>query len=134
MGDHPGAGFLGKTRRTSEVIGMGVGHDHRVDVSHLEIGLLEAILDGAPGPRSRKPRVDDGGPVGVGDRVAVDVPQPRHADGKLHPQHVPGHFGDEGPRRLLFLSPRHWRNLVNHEPESMEPPAARTTPRALTAA
>jgi hypothetical protein len=119
------AGFLDEAHGAAEVVGMGVGHDDRVDVLHLETRLAQALLHDAPGGGAGEARVDDRGAFGVQDRVAVHVAEPGKVDGELHPEHVRGHLDHLGARGLLLLSLRHARKL---EDMGQGAPAARRVP------
>ena len=99
-----GTRFFRETVRTAEVVGVRVGHQHRVHVLGGESGLAEALEHGVPAVLGREARIDDGGALVVQQGVHVDVAEPRHPDRKLHAEHVRGDLGDLGAGVLLFLA------------------------------
>ena len=83
-----GARLLVDTHSPSEMIGMGMGNEYRVDMAGLEAGLLEAMLDRIPCGRSGKARVDQGGAVVIDQGVHVHMAQSGNADRQLHAKNV----------------------------------------------
>ncbi len=75
-----GPGLLGDSRGASEVVGVGVGDDHGVDVTDLHADLLQPLLEGSPSRGTREAWVDDCCTLVVDERVAVDVFEAREVD------------------------------------------------------
>ena len=80
MGDDLGAGLVTQSRRPTEVIGMGVGHDHRVDSGERKPRAAEPGDERLPRFRPGQAGIDDGQPALVFQEVAVDVPEAGELD------------------------------------------------------
>ena len=88
---------------TAEMIGMGVGDHHRVDVIDGPASTSEAVDQMVPRFLTGKAGIDDGDPPFVLEDVAVDVSQPGHVDRELRSNDPGGHLDDVGRRLLLLL-------------------------------
>ena len=88
VGHDPGARFFGDLDGASEMVGMRVGDEDRMDMPRLETGLLQAMLDRVPGILARKSRVDDRDALVVDERVHVDVAQAGDPNWELHAKDV----------------------------------------------
>ena len=104
MGDDLGAGLLRDLHGAPEMIGMRMRDEDRVDMTRLEIRLLQAVLDRVPRARAREPRVDHGNAIAIDEGVHVDVSQARDPDRKLHAKDVLRDLADLFLGVFLLLS------------------------------
>ena len=77
MPDDASTDFTRKAVCAAEVVGVGVRDDDAVHILGLESGLGKALHDHLPCRGTRQPRVHQGGPLLVENRVAIDVAKPR---------------------------------------------------------
>ena len=73
VGDDLGAELAPQGGGLAEVVGMGVGDDHRVDPLDGVAGSRQPLLQRLPGGTAGETRVDQGQSVAVLDDVAVHV-------------------------------------------------------------
>jgi len=104
MGNDARAGFLVKANRASEMIGMRMRDENRVDVTRFETRLLEALLDRVPRSLAGETGIDHRSPVVVDEGVHVDVAKPGKMDRQLHPKDVLGDLADFFLGFFLLLS------------------------------
>ena len=98
--------FAREAARTTEVVGVRVRDDHRVDVFDLVAGGLEPRLQRLPRLRTGKSGIDDGNALVVDEAVHVHVTEAGHPDRKLHPKHAGRDFADFLRGLFLLLARR----------------------------
>jgi hypothetical protein len=103
VGDDVGLGHDAQPAGATEVVGVAVGDQHGVDPFGGGAELGHPMLQRGEAGRIRHARVDDGEPVGVLQQVAVDVSEPRQADGQLGPVHARSDLRDLVVGRQLLL-------------------------------
>ena len=104
MSDDLCAGFLVDPHCATEMIRVGMCDEDRVDMTRLEVCLLQAMHDGVPGLVARESWIDHGDAVPIHHRVHVDVPEARDLDRQLHAKDILRDLGDFLLCVFLFLS------------------------------
>ena len=106
-----GARLLVDTDRPTEMIGMGMGNEDRVDVTGFEAGLFEAVQNCIPGRGAWEPGIDQGGAVVIDQGIHVYVAQAGNVDRQLHAKNVLRDFRDLLLGVFLLLSFRSAHDL-----------------------
>lgn len=108
-----GTRLLVDTDRTTEMIGMGMGNENRVDVTGFEASLFEAVQNRIPGSGAGESGIDHGGAVVIDQGVHIHMAQAGNADGQLHAKNVLRDFRDLllGVFLLLSFRSAHDRRL-----------------------
>ena len=88
VGDQAGAATRDDSTCPSEMIGMGMGDDDRMDIFDPQLCLFETVLKGLERTRRGEAWINDCSALGVRDRIAVDVAEPWHGNWELHPKHI----------------------------------------------
>lgn len=81
MGHDLGTRLLVDTDGTTEMIGMGMGNENRVDVTGFEAGLFEAVQNRIPSGGTGESGIDQGGAIVIDQGVHVHMAQAGNADG-----------------------------------------------------
>jgi len=104
MGHDLGARFFVDANSATEMIRMGMGDKHRMDMSRLETGLFEPMLDGVPGCGPGEAWVDQCCAVVIDQRVHVYMAESGNVDRQLHAKNVLRDLADFFLGVFLFLS------------------------------